>query len=71
MNTKTKTIDKGFYKYVWVIVFPIIIQNLLSAAVGSADVAMLNFVGQSALSAVSVANQYFGIAGIVSGSPMS
>ena len=65
MNTKTKTIDKGFYKYVWVIVFPIIIQNLLSAAVGSADVAMLNFVGQSALSAVSVANQYFGIAGMV------
>ena len=65
MNSKVKAIDKGFYKYVWVIVFPIIIQNLLSAAVGSADVAMLNFVGQSALSAVSVANQYFGIAGMV------
>lgn len=31
---------------------PIIIQNLLSAAVNSADVIMLNYVGQSAISAV-------------------
>lgn len=29
---------------------PIIIQNLLSAAVNSSDVIMLNYVGQSAIS---------------------
>ena len=31
---------------------PIIIQNLLSAAVSSCDVVMLNYVGQSSISAV-------------------
>lgn len=40
---------------------PIVIQNLLSAAVASADVIMLNFVGQSAISAVSLAVQYTNI----------
>ena len=34
------------------------IQNLLSAAVSSADVVMLNYVGQSSISAVSLASQY-------------
>ena len=33
------------------LVLPIVIQNLLSAAVNSADVVMLNYVGQSAISA--------------------
>ncbi len=37
---------------------PIILQNLLSAAVNSADVVMLNFVGQEHISAVSLATQY-------------
>ncbi len=37
---------------------PIILQNLLSAAVNSADVVMLNFVGQEHISAVSLAAQY-------------
>ena len=50
--------DKAFYRKVWVIVLPIIIQNLLSAAVSSADVIMLNYVGQSSLSAASLATQY-------------
>ena len=40
---------------------PIVIQSLLSAAVGSADVLMLNYVGQSAISAVSLAVQYTNI----------
>lgn len=40
---------------------PIVIQNLLSAAVSSADVIMLNYVGQSAISAVSLAAQYSSI----------
>lgn len=40
---------------------PIVIQNLLSAAVSSADVIMLNYEGQSAISAVSLAAQYSSI----------
>jgi len=57
MQMKLK-FDKAFYRKVWVIVLPIIIQNLLSAAVSSADVIMLNYVGQSSLSAASLATQY-------------
>ena len=47
-----------FYGQITRLVIPIIIQNLLSAAVSSADVIMLNYVGQSAISAVSLASQY-------------
>ena len=47
-----------FYPQIVKFVIPIIIQNLLSAAVNSADVIMLNFVGQSSISAVSLAANY-------------
>ena len=47
-----------FYKQIYKLVLPIVIQNLLSAAVSSADVLMLNYVGQSSISAVSLASQY-------------
>lgn len=47
-----------FYHQIFKLVLPIVIQNLLSAAVSSADVVMLNSVGQSAISAVSLAAQY-------------
>lgn len=47
-----------FYQRIFKLVLPIIIQNLLSSAVSSADVIMLNYVGQSAISAVSLASQY-------------
>ena len=40
---------------------PIVVQNLLSALVSSADVVMLSSVGQSAISAVSLASQYSSI----------
>ena len=40
------------------LLIPIVVQNLFSAAVSSADVIMLNFVGQSAIAAVSLAVQY-------------
>lgn len=48
---------KVFYKSLGTIVFPIVIQNFITAAVGSADVIMLAFVSQTALAAVSLANQ--------------
>lgn len=51
----------GFYSQIFKLVLPIVVQNLLSAAVSSADVVMLNYVGQSAISAVSLAAQYASI----------
>lgn len=47
-----------FYGQIAKLVIPIVLQNLLSSLVSSADVVMLNFVGQSAISAVSLASQY-------------
>ena len=41
--------------------WPIVLQNLLSALVNSADVLMLNHVGQEPLAAVSLAAQYANI----------
>lgn len=48
---------KGFYHELRILALPIILQNLLSAAIGSADTLMLNFIGQTELAAVSLANQ--------------
>lgn len=48
----------NFYNKIIKLVIPIVIQNLLSAAVNSADVVMLNYVGQSSISAVSLAANY-------------
>jgi len=50
-----------FYSQIVKLVIPIVIQNLLSAAVNSADVVMLNYVGQSSISAVSLAANYASI----------
>ena len=50
--------EKAFYKDLSALVIPVVIQNLLSAAVSSADVIMLNYAGQSAVSAASLASQY-------------
>lgn len=55
MNSLTK--DR-FYSQIVKLVIPIVVQNLLSAAVNSADVVMLNYVGQSSISAVSLAANY-------------
>lgn len=57
-----KTLEKdNFYGQMFRLTLPIIIQNLLSAAVNSADVIMLNYVGQSSISAVSLAANYSSI----------
>lgn len=50
-----------FYQKMFRLSIPIIIQGLLSAAVNSADVIMLNYVGQSSISAVSLAANYSNI----------
>ena len=60
INTLSASKD-NFYRQMLKLTIPIIIQNLLSAAVNSADVIMLNYVGQSAISAVSLAANYSNI----------
>ena len=50
--------NRPVYRRIAKLTGPIILQNLLSAAVSSADVVMLNFVGQEHISAVSLASQY-------------
>ena len=49
---------RGMYRRLLRLTWPIVLQNLLSALVNSADVVMLNFVGQESLAAVSLAAQY-------------
>ncbi len=48
--------SKNLYRKIALVAFPIMLQNVLSAAVNSADVLMLNSVGQNAISAVSLAS---------------
>lgn len=50
-----------FYRKAFKMILPIVVQNLLSATIGSTDIIMLNYVGQSAISAVSLATQYTNI----------
>lgn len=53
--------NQNHYGQIMKMTVPIILQNLLSTAVYSADVVMLNFVGQSHIAAVSLAAQYASI----------
>ena len=61
MSHSISTGKNDFYCQIFKLAIPIIIQNLLSAAVNSADVIMLNYVGQSSISAVSLAANYSSI----------
>ncbi len=53
MNTE----QKQFYKMAASLTLPIALQNLMDTAVSAADVLMLNFVSQDAISAASLAGQ--------------
>ena len=48
---------KGFYKELFVLVMPIVVQNLIASAVGMADVIMLGRVDQTSISASGLAGQ--------------
>ena len=50
--------DRDSYSQMLRLFVPIVIQNLFNAAISSADVVMLNSVGQAHISAVSLAVQY-------------
>lgn len=49
---------KELYGWTLKLALPIMIQNLINTLVNTADTFMLGFVGQSAMAAVSLANQY-------------
>ena len=53
--------QQNYYGQITKLTIPIVLQNLLSTAVNSADVVMLNYVGQAHVSAVSLAAQYANI----------
>lgn len=54
-----KTLNtKELYRWTLKLALPIMIQNLINTLVNTADTFMLGFVGQSAMAAVSLANQY-------------
>ncbi len=53
-----KAENRRFYHAMASLVIPITIQNFITNAVNSADVFMLGYVGQTELSAVSLANQF-------------
>ncbi len=68
VNNDMKTGEKSgrqSYSAILRLAFPIVIQNLFNAAISSADVIMLNSVGQSSIAAVSLAVQYSNILSMV------
>ncbi len=62
---KIKSVDPGFHSQMYKLLIPLVIQNLLNAAVSSSDVVMLNYVSQSSISAVSLAANYAQVLGSV------
>lgn len=62
---KIKSADPGFRSQMYKLLIPLVIQNLLNAAVSSSDVVMLNYVSQSSISAVSLAANYAQVLGSV------
>ena len=59
------TRQSTFYKDMFRLALPIVIQNLITTAVSSADVIMLGWVSQTALSAGSLASQIMFILNLV------
>lgn len=55
---ETRLDKKQFLLYAIQLAFPIMIQNLISTLVNSADTIMLGYVSQTAMAASSLANQY-------------
>lgn len=64
MNT-VLTKPSTFYRDMFRLALPIVFQNLITTAVGSADVIMLGWVSQTALSAGSLASQIMFILNLV------
>lgn len=62
MEMVSLTSEKAeFNKKIFKLVLPMIIQNIMNAAISSTDVLMLNYTNQASISAVSLASQYTSI----------
>ena len=62
---KIKHARQGFYRELFVLVIPIVIQNLIASAVSMADVVMLGRVDQTSISASSLAGQVMFLLNVV------
>ena len=51
--------DKKFYRMLFVLALPILIQNLLTSSLNMVDTLMIGRVGDNELAAVGIANQFF------------
>lgn len=67
MQTTLTTGSPSFYRSMARLAIPIVLQNLITTAVSSADVVMLGFVSQDALAAGSLASQVMFILNLVYG----
>lgn len=56
---KIFNIEKSFYKKVFIIALPIIIQNLITSSLNIVDTMMIGKLGEKEIAAVGIANQYF------------
>ncbi|MGL5150615.1 MAG: MATE family efflux transporter [Clostridium sp.] len=56
---KVFNIEKSFYKKVFIIALPIIIQNLITSSLNIVDTMMIGKLGENEIAAVGIANQYF------------
>ena len=48
--------ERGFYKRMWLLALPLILQNLITTSLGFVDTFMVGLLGQNELSAVTAAN---------------
>lgn len=57
--------DKKFYRKVFVIALPIVIQNLITSSLNIVDTIMIGSLGEREIAAVGIGNQYFFLLNIV------
>ena len=51
--------DKDFYRHLFIIALPIVIQNLITSSLNMLDTMMIGKVGELELASVGIANQYY------------
>ena len=48
--------EKGFYRRVWALALPLILQNLITTSLGFVDTFMVGLLGNAEMAAVTAAN---------------
>ncbi|MGL4875307.1 MAG: MATE family efflux transporter [Clostridium sp.] len=57
--------DKKFYRKVFIIALPIVIQNLITSSLNIVDTIMIGSLGEKEIAAVGIGNQYFFLLNII------